>query len=194
MGARIQHVLFVILLAAAASTPLQASEGHRQLGAHEHGRGTLNVAVEGSKVTMELEVPGADIVGFEHPATTKEQKAAVETAKARLLAPFSLFGLSASSGCRLTEANVEVESGGHEGDATEAKGTKSAQHTQGHSEFHAQYAFECQTPSRLTAIEFGYFHAFAGAQKLEVNVITPKGQTKFEVTRASPNLSLAGMI
>ena len=34
----------------------------------------------------------------------------------------------------------------------------------------------------------------AGAQKLDVNVITPKGQSKFEVTRSNPNLSLAGMI
>jgi hypothetical protein len=46
----------------------------------------------------------------------------------------------------------------------------------------------------MTAIEFGYFRAFAGAQKLDVNVITPKGQSKFEVTRSNPNLSLAGMI
>ena len=46
----------------------------------------------------------------------------------------------------------------------------------------------------MTAIDFGYFRAFAGAEKLTVNVITPKGQSKFEVTRASPTLSLAGMI
>ena len=46
----------------------------------------------------------------------------------------------------------------------------------------------------MTAIEFGYFRAFAGAQKLDVNVITPKGQSKFEVTRAKPRLDLAGMM
>ena len=38
---------------------LTAMQEHRELGSHEHGRGTLNIAVEGNKVTMELEVPGA---------------------------------------------------------------------------------------------------------------------------------------
>ena len=63
-----------------------------------------------------------------------------------------------------------------------------------HSQFHAQYTLECKTPANITAIEFDYFRAFAGAQKLEVNLITPKGQTKFEVTRAKPRLDLAGMM
>jgi len=48
----------------------------RQAGAHEHGRGTLNIALEGTRLSMELEAPGADIVGFEHRAKTKKQKAA----------------------------------------------------------------------------------------------------------------------
>jgi hypothetical protein len=48
--------------------------------------------------------------------------------------------------------------------------------------------------NNITAIEFSYFRAFAGAEKLDVNVITPKGQSKFEATRAKPNISLAGMM
>ena len=34
--------------------------------------------------------------------------------------------------------------------------------SEGHAEFHAQYALECAAPGNLTAIEFGYFRAFAG--------------------------------
>ena len=45
-----------------------AEEKHRQLGAHEHGHGNFNIAIEGKSVSMELEAPGADIVGFEHKA------------------------------------------------------------------------------------------------------------------------------
>jgi hypothetical protein len=184
------------IMAGAAS----ASAQHRELGAHEHGRGTLNVAVEGNRVSMELEVPGVDVVGFEHAARTRPQKAAVEKAKKQLLAPQSLFKLSDSAGCTVSAASVEIESEDHDHDA--AKGAASdkssgGEHKDpagGHSEFHGQYAFDCQTPASLTSIEFGYFRAFAGAQRLDVNVITPKGQTKFEASRAKPRIDLTGMM
>ena len=193
--------LFALLLlatATATATGSFAADEHRELGAHEHGRGTLNIAVEGSKVTMELEVPGVDLVGFEHTAKTRRDKSAVEKAKTQLMAPLTLFKLPAAADCRVTEAKIEVEVGEHDHDAKEeapgAKGGKPAAKSEGHSEFHAQYALECAAPGNMTAIEFGYFRTFAGAQKLDVNVITPKGQSKFEVTRSNPNLSLAGMM
>jgi len=187
--------LFALLfLATAVATGSFAADEHRELGVHEHGRGTLNIAVEGNKVTMELEVPGVDLVGFEHAAKTRRDKSAVEKAKTRLMAPLALFALPASAACRVTEAKVEVEIGEHDHDAKDAGAGKGAAKSEGHSEFHAQYALECAAPGNMTAIEFGYFRAFAGAQKLDVNVITPKGQSKFEVTRSNPNLSLAGMI
>jgi hypothetical protein len=201
MAAKVRRLLGLLFLAGTVATPSFAAEEHRELGAHEHGRGTLNIAVEGNKVTMELEVPGVDIVGFEHAAKTSRAKSTVEKAKTQLMAPLTLFKLPVAADCRVTEASVEVEVGEHDHDgkeeakaASSAKGGKPAAKGEGHSEFHAQYALECAAPGNMTAIEFGYFRAFAGAQKLDVNVITPKGQSKFEVTRASPSLSLAGMI
>jgi Protein of unknown function (DUF2796) len=199
MGATVERLLALCFLAGLAAAPSFAAGEHRELGAHEHGRGTLNIAVEGNKVTMELEAPGVDIVGFEHAAKTSREKAAVEKAKVQLAAPLTLFALPASAACRVTEAKVEVEIGNHDHGA-KAKGQppksadKGGGKSEGHSEFHVEYALECAAPANLTTIEFGYFRAFAGAQKLDVNVITPKGQNKFEVTRASPRLSLAGMI
>jgi hypothetical protein len=84
---------------------------HRELGPHEHGRGTLNIAVEGNKISLELEVPGVDIVGFEHEAKSRNDKTTLEKAKQKLSAPLSLFKFPASAGCRVTEAKVEVETG-----------------------------------------------------------------------------------
>ena len=192
MAAKVRRLLGLLFLAGTVANPSLAAEEHRELGAHEHGRGTLNIAVEGNKVTMELEVPGVDIVGFEHAAKTDREKAAVETAKTQLAAPLALFALPAAAACRVTEATVEVEIGEHDHDA---KAGPTAAKEGGHSEFHVQYVLECAAPGNITAIEFSYFRAFAGAQKLDVNVITPKGgQSKFEVTRASPRLSLAGMM
>jgi len=185
-------VLALMALPANAQTP------HRQLGAHEHGRGTLNIAMEGNKLTMELEAPGMDIVGFEHRVKTERDTLAAEKAKAQLSMPLSLFALPPAAGCRVEESNVEIEFGAHDHDAKEAgsadRSRNASDKEEEHSQFHAAYTLECTATRNITSIEFGYFRAFAGAEKLDVTVITPKGQSKFEATRARPSISLAGMM
>jgi hypothetical protein len=189
---------------AAAAGVVEAQE--RQLGPHEHGRGTLNIALEGSRLSMELEAPGMDIVGFEHEAKTAKQKSAVEAAKKQLAAPQRLFELPAAAGCALKDAKVAIEAEDHDHEHGEdakdhdAKGEagkdqdakEHAEHE--HSAFRAEYAFDCRAPASLTTIGFGYFKAFTGAQKLDVTVVTPKQQNKFEVSRAKPSLDLGGMM
>jgi len=157
------------------------------------------MAIEGARISLELEAPGADLVGFEHVAKTARQKAAVAQAKKQLLAPQTLFKFPGAAGCVVADADVELEgSGEHEHEQTKAGGAapKDPEPAQAgtHSNFHAQYAFDCKDPASITVVEFAYFQAFAGAQKLEVNVITAKGQTTFEVTRAKPRIDLAGMM
>ena len=56
---------------------------------------------------IELETPGADIVGFEHPARSDDDKAAIEDAKERLSDPIGLFGIPAEASCTLVEVSVE---------------------------------------------------------------------------------------
>src|SRR6185369_15254127 len=133
MGPRQQFVA-LLFLSGLAAAPSLAAEGHRELGAHEHGRGTLNIAIEGTKVTMELEVPGADIVGFEHAAKSPKEKSAVEKATIQLKSPLALFNLPPTAACRITEAKVEVEKGGHDHDAKPAGADKAAEKDDGHSE------------------------------------------------------------
>src|SRR6185369_1509759 len=71
MAAKVECLLGLLFIASAVASPAFAAEEHRELGVHEHGRGTLNIAIEGNKVTMELEAAGVDIVGFEHAAKTR---------------------------------------------------------------------------------------------------------------------------
>jgi hypothetical protein len=178
----------------------------RELGAHEHGRGVLNVAIEGKRVEIELEVPGMDIVGFEHPAKTQRQIAAVAQAKRKLESPGSVFTLSKAAACTLQSANASLAAGedaaregqhaGHSAQHHAAKGgadaAREGEHE--HAEFHAHYALECAAPTSLTGIDFPFFRSFEGAQKLDVRVVTAAGQSSFEVTRSRPHVSLSGMM
>lgn len=96
------------LAGALASFGALAEDEHRELDAHEHGHGALNIAVEGSRMVMELEVPGADIVGFEHVAESAEDKAKIEAARAVLAKPLDLFVLPAAAGCAVETAEVSL--------------------------------------------------------------------------------------
>lgn len=197
--------LVALAISAAAAAPSFAEDAHRELGAHVHGRGTLNIAVENTRVSIELEAPGMDIVGFEYEASSAEQKAAVTKAKDVLGDPLSLFKLPAAASCKLVDAKTEVEAeGAHENDHDhDEKGDEHAKHDHdgedhdgpaGHTAFHVTYAIDCATPTNLTSITFDYFKAFTGAKALDVSVVTDKTQSKFEVTREKPVLDLAGAI
>ena len=181
----------IVVAALAVSSPAIAEE-HRELGPHEHGHGTLNIAVEGNSVKMELEVPGGDIVGFEHAPSTPEEKALLEKAKTTLVQPLILFTIPATAKCTVKDAKVTIQEEKHEpGEEPEKEADGSIAH---HNEFFVEYALNCSSVAGLKTMAFDYFNSFENAQVLTVNVITPKGQSQFEATRENPKVDLAGLM
>ncbi len=196
----------------------------RELDAHQHGHGTLNIAFEGASVAMELEAPGADIVGFEHPAESAADRALIDAAIAQLAKPLELFVIPAVAGCTVTAANVALmgeddhdeHDEGHKEDhaddhkdehAEDHKGEHADDHKdehaddhadeegeEGHNEFHAEYALTCADPSAIDAIEFVYFERFPNAAELDIQMISDKGAKGFEVERDEPRLDISGAI
>ncbi|MFD3191935.1 DUF2796 domain-containing protein [Sedimentitalea sp. HM32M-2] len=182
------------------ATPSMAQE-HRELGAHEHGVGQLDIAIEGERVSLELHAPGADIVGFEHHAESAEDRAAVDDAVAILARPLALFVLPAAAECSVVEASAELEAEGHdehdaheeyEDEHAEADGHENEEG--GHTEFHAEYALDCAQPSAIERIEFAYFETFPNAREIELQLVTDTGAKAFEIERDTPVLDLAGQI
>ena len=102
-------LMSLLMLSTVAATPLLAEET-RQLDAHEHGVGQLNIAFEGSTIAMELHAPGADIVGFEYQAESDEDLASIDAALAVLAKPLDLFVLPDAAGCSVVDAGAELES------------------------------------------------------------------------------------
>ena len=96
------------LIALLAAVPALA-EDTRQLGAHEHGVGALDIAIEGTTVAMALRAPGADIVGVENAAKSAADRAAGAAAVATLARPLDLFVLPAAAECSVTQARAALE-------------------------------------------------------------------------------------
>jgi hypothetical protein len=193
-----------VALAGALVTTAAFAEERRELSAHVHGHSSLAIAVEGSRVTMELHAPGMDILGFEHGPATDEQKAALEQAKAALADPLRLFVLPQAAGCKATAAAVELETEEHaheegaehhkEAEQAEEEHEGEEHEASGHAEFEAAYALDCKDPTELASITFDFFDRFAGAQEVEVTLLTERGQTAYKVTRAAPRIVLDGLM
>jgi hypothetical protein len=185
----------VALLLAAAGGLAQTEE------AHEHGVGRLNLVLEGEELHLELISPGANIVGFEHRPTSAEDKHTVEEAVSQLEDGDGLFELPTAAGCRLADANIVSELLGKAHDSPEVdkhgegeeehSGHEEGEHEdESHSEFHAEYRFSCTNPEALDRISVGVFQQFPATEELEVQVISPRGQTARELTASDPVIEL----
>lgn len=201
----------ILALSTIVATPGLAQET-RQMGSHEHGVSTLELAIDGNVVEMNLTSPGADIVGFEYAASTADDKDAVEAAIRMMLTPENIVALPDAAECRLSEvlAHLHGDDHGEEGhedhedeehedhgeedhdDHAEEDGHDDHADEDGaeHSEFHARYIFACEHTDELTEIALPFFEAFENAQEIEATYITDAGAGVAEIERDAPTLDL----
>jgi hypothetical protein len=173
------HGCQLMLLAAlvAIAAPVVAHEEHdhdhehehREHGAHVHGVAELNVAVDGDSLLLELNTPAMNIVGFEHPPRTDEQRAAIDAARAQLADGAALFVPNAAAECAQSSQLVTLDLGDPE-DHDHAKDAEV------HSDAHGEWTFTCAKPTALEQLDVQLFEVFPGKEKLRVQLITPSGQ------------------
>ena len=162
-----------------------AHEEHASLGAHEHGVASLNVALDGQTLEIQLQSPAMNLVGFEHEAKSDADKAKVAAARQHLEQPQALFALPIEAKCALQDSELDSPLfGGHAHDEHE----HADEH--GHSDIDASYRFACANAGALKTLELGsFFGTFPGTEKLEVQLIGPSGQQGAELTPSNSRLS-----
>ena len=164
---------------------------HHQQKSHQHGLAEISLALEGDKVDVMLESPAANLVGFEHVASTSEQKSSVDRAKTILNSSDKLFSFVGAQ-CELTASEVDVsavlgDEGKTEADVEERHGHDHHEHSdyETHSEITAHYQFHCDQGSKLTSISLGFFDHFLGIEVLKVAWVTDSGQGAVELEKES---------
>jgi len=162
-----------------------AHEEHGSLGKHEHGVASLNVALDGQTLEIQLQSPAMNLVGFEHEAKSDADKAKVAAARQHLEQPQALFALPIEAKCALQDSELDSPLfGGHAHDEHE----HADEH--GHSDIDASYRFACANAEALQTLELGsFFGTFPGTEKLEVQLIGPSGQQGAELTPSNSRLS-----
>lgn len=189
-----RHLLLALPFALLPLVAAQAHEhghdhdhehSHDSLGAHEHGVASLNAALDGNLLELQLESPAMNLVGFEHAAKSDADKAKVAAAKRELEQPISLFALN-SSDCKATQVELESPLFGdadHDHDHDH-------DHEGEHSDIHAHYRFECAKANELKQLDLAeLFKRFPATEKIQVQLIGPNGQQGVELTPAQPRLS-----
>ncbi|WP_460062735.1 DUF2796 domain-containing protein [Pseudomonas sp. H2_H09] len=169
---------------------------HGSLGAHEHGVGRLNAALDGQALELELDSPAMNLVGFEHLATSAADKAKVAAVRKQLENPLALFNLPEVAGCVVSSQELNSPLFGdkpeadHDDDDDDHDAKDGAhEHHHDHSEIHAHYQFTCATPTALSNLDLSQvFKTFPATQKIQVQLIGPSGQQGVDATAQAATL------
>lgn len=148
--------------------------------AHQHGVAKLDIAVDATHLTLQLQSPLDNLLGFERAPRTKAEREQADALVARLKAAAPLFKIDPAAQCTL--ANVTLASSAlqlGEPDPSEA----------GHADIDGSFEFTCADATKAAFVDVGLFE-FARLQRIEVQVATPSGQFKRDLTRPAGRIVL----
>lgn len=196
---RLAALLALALAPAAAPALAQQKPAPRTQHAHVHGKLELDIAIEGTAVTIEMEAPLDSLLGFERAPRTDAERAAVANMAQRLRAADQLFVIDPAAGCKLGPVQLDspVLSGDKPADARPAAGTRAgdakaaAKPAQDgdHADLDASFAFNCVDASRARYIEVQLFDAFKNLRQIESEIVAPQGQFKRVLRRPATRLT-----
>lgn len=201
----------VALLALLAGTPAFAGDdAHREHGAHVHGVGWLDVALDGATLEVSFKGTGADVAGLEGEPADAADVGKVAVARRALGDATKLFAFEPAGACSLDgAADVRPPASAlaapgadhehdhehdhdHDHDHEHADGDAhdhEADAGHAHGDWEASWRFRCTGAPQ--AVRFEGFAAFASLEQVRVQVLGPAGQTAVELTPSARRIPLA---
>ena len=182
------HIVCAAIFALSLNTieVFASDEEHRDLGTHEHGRGVLNLVSIDNQLAIELLLPMANVLGFEHTPCTDKERAAADEAQVRLRQAKELFVPSIAALCKVESVDVDFVGMSHKDGHDDHDG-----HTEtAHSELHAQYLFVCSDASKLNEVEIQLFDHLLNVDEFEVQLVTENRQTSLVLEASETTIKL----
>ena len=199
----------VILIVTICSVNAATEQAVIQHDAHQHGRVVLNIALEGQMLFIELDAPGADVVGFENLPATDEQRQLLSAAINLLEQPQKLFSFPGEAACKLQSATVShhlaVDTNHHDDDDDHEKEhvekhqeehpdepekdhDDAHENQAGHGNFTAQYQFQCRQLAQLNTISTHWFSHFPNTELISVQLLTQTQQSMQILDSDNPDI------
>ena len=138
---------------------------------HEHGKVTINAALDGNQLLIELDSPAVNVVGFEHTPRTDDERAAVSAAAKLLGNGRGLFTLPTQARCQFEKAALKAPQWETTEDVPgqpEAPGQ--------HADYEARFTYLCWSPDHLTWLQPALLDKLRNVTEARVNIATARGQ------------------
>ena len=140
------------------------------VGAHEHGVVRMGLAVDGQRISLNLEIPAATVFGFEHDPETEEEIALVSEAMELLRTRVGeVIAVSPELACELEDVEVvsspEVDEGHSHSEDEDA-----------HSEVGVVASWFCGQSVEGTNANLRLGSLWPDAELVDLTVITSMGQ------------------
>ena len=153
----IEQLIALLVLSVAGGTA--GADGMHAHGKHVHGEVTVNIALEGRTLALEIDAPAAQTLGFEKSPRDGRERAAVKAVDDWFRSGRNMLGVPPAAGCRLTKAEFTPPKLGG-----------------GHADYRGSYLVDCAAPQALAWVEIWALRRMQGLEKAEVNLVTPAGQ------------------
>lgn len=155
---------------------------------HVHGQGQLLVAQEEQSWHLQLILPAADILGFEHKPETQQQQQIINKVAKRFEMVDQVVQLKGR--CQLNQTNYslpnqeheEAETHDHHHHATENEHEHEDEVE--HSNIEVDYVFSCDSP--VTGVSVSLFEWAKSLQRIKTQWILENGQGMAELTQSAP--------
>jgi hypothetical protein len=146
--------------------------------AHVHGVAEINIAVEGTKATVEFRAPAESVMGFEHEAKSESDKKKRDAALEQLRATGGqMVVFDPKLGCKSSDMKTAIVEA--KGDSTKAQaGKQKDQKKSGeHREVHGTFSVACDKPLARSRVRFGVHKIFREIHEIKVQVLGDSGQS-----------------
>jgi hypothetical protein len=186
-------------LAAAAASPgtIQQDSLFTQEDRHQHGAASLSIALDGGSLSIRLEAPAIDLLGFEHAPENATETRKVQEIQRLLAAGRGVSQLPADAGCTLKREKVTTPPWAIAGTnpASASTPTKPDEHDHDHDhdehgDYDAEYEYACTAPGKLAYVDILLRQHLPAATRLRIYLVTASQQTVRELARGQSRIAL----
>lgn len=157
--------------------------------AHSHGTAELEVSLEGDVLSIRLESPLDNLLGFERRPQSEKDFSKVREMVAMLRTGDKLFVPTPAAACTLIGVKLESAPIAPEllGEMA-APAAKADAHDHEHADLDARYQFRCAKPAELKSVEVRLFDSFKRLRIINAQLAAGKVQRAAKLSARSRGL------
>lgn len=190
------HPAAAFVLGCALSAGIATVPAAHAAGKHQHGVANLELVADGNSLTITLDSPLDNLLGFERGPRTDAERAKVRAMAETLRTKATLVVPAAAAGCQLQGVDLASDviapallAAAPAPASTTPPGPAPAAKAGAHADLEAVFRFQCAQPQVLNSVALGgLFQAFPRLRQLDAALVAPGVQRGAKLHAQQPSL------